>query len=230
MKSIIQTPTRNLQESLEFYEKLNFKVISKANPTVVTDGKAIIEINADRHARAGLKLFKKDWSSFVQKLPTSCPVVSTEKGYLIADISGMWIYLINGEFMPKSTFEKDISSSTLGNYSGLCIETVGFNQSVELLNSLGFAPNGGGEEQGWQSLKNKDGIIISVMKPNMCPHLFFNPSLTYFNGENNLGIIDAVRQQHIPFVEEITHFNKEGKVDNVIIKDPGGLGIFLFND
>lgn len=230
MKSIIQTPTRNLEESLEFYEKLNFKVISKANPTVVTDGKAIIQINADRHARAGIKLYKEDWSAIVNKLPEYTPIMETKEGYLISDVSGMWIYLMNGKFMPKSEFLSDMSSSTLGNYAGISIETVGFNQSLELLSILGFESTAGSYEMGWQSLKNKDGMVISLMKPLVCPHLFFNPSLTYFNGENNLGIIDAIRGLNIPIAEEIVHFNANGDVDNIIIKDPGGLGVFLFND
>jgi len=230
MKAIIQTPTRNLKESLEFYEQLNFKVISKANPTVVTDGKAIIEINPDRHARAGLKLFRADWSDLVKTLPVTVPVVTLDNGYLISDVSGMWIYLLNGDFLPKSSIVKDISSSTLGNYAGLSIETVGFNQSIELFSKLGFKSTGGGFEQGWQSLKNEEDIVISIMKPMVCPHLFFNPSLTYFNGENNMGIINTVRQLNIPIVEEITYFNENGDVDNIIIKDPGGLGVFLFSD
>lgn len=230
MKAIIQTPTRNLQESLEFYEHLSFKVVSKVNPTVVTDGKAIIEINPDRHARAGLKLFREDWSDIVKSLPDFVPVVIIDNGYLIADISGMWIYLLNGEFLPKSNLINDISSSTLGHYSGISIETVGFNQSLELFTKLGFISTGGGFDQGWQSLKNDAGIVVSIMKPMVCPHLFFNPSLTYFNGENNLGIIERVGQLNIPVVEEITFFNENGDVDNIIIKDPGGLGIFLFSD
>ena len=45
----------------------------------------------------------------------------------------------------------------------------------------------------------------------MCPHLFFNPSLTYFNGkEGNPKVITAVRDAGIPITEEITHFNREG--------------------
>ncbi len=68
------------------------------------------------------------------------------------------------------------------------------------------------------------------MKPNACPHLFFNPSLTYFNGKNNIDIIAKIRALNISITEEITHFNKEGKVDNIIIRDPGGFGFFLFND
>lgn len=230
MKSIIQTPTRDLKESLEFYEKLNFKVISKANPTVVTDGKAIIEINPNRHARAGIKLFKEDWTNDVKELPEHISIVRIEEGYLLSDASGMWIYLINGSFMPKSAFAQDISSSTLGNYAGISVETIGFKRSADLFTALGFKSTAGGYEQGWESFKNKDGMVISLMKPMVCPHLFFSPSLTYFNGENNLSIIDAVRDLHIPIVEEITYFNKNGDVDNIIIKDPGGLGVFLFND
>ena len=227
MKSIVQTPTRNLKESLEFYEKLNFKVISKSNPTVVTDGKAIIEINPDRHARAGIKLYREDWSDFMKELPETVPAARIEDGYLISDTSGMWIYLIDGELKPEFAHKEDISSSTLGNYAGLCIETVGFKRSLELLYLLGFTKTGGGFDQGWQSLKNADGMVISVMKPMVCPHLFFNPSLTYFNGENNFGIIDTVRQLNIPIVEEITYFNEEGNVDNIIVKDPWRFRYFL---
>ena len=68
------------------------------------------------------------------------------------------------------------------------------------------------------------------MGPCCCPHLFFNPSLTYFNGGQNLPVIKAIREAGIPIAEEITHFNEEGVVDNVVLRDPGGLGMFIFND
>ena len=63
-----------------------------------------------------------------------------------------------------------------------------------------------------------------------CPHLFFNPSLTFFNGENNLKIIDQINNLNIAVTEEITVFNEDNIVDNIIIRDPGGLGYFLFSD
>ena len=69
------------------------------------------------------------------------------------------------------------------------------------------------------------------MNPLMCPHLFFNPSLTYFNGkENNPKVIKRLRELKITITEEITHFNDKGIADNVIICDPGGYGFFIFND
>ena len=68
------------------------------------------------------------------------------------------------------------------------------------------------------------------MAANSCPHLFFNPSLTYFNSGRNPEVIAGIRAAGIPISEEITIFNKEGRVDNIIIRDPGGYGFFLFND
>jgi len=73
-------------------------------------------------------------------------------------------------------------------------------------------------------------MAVSFMQPNSCPHLFFNPSMTYFNGKNNLPIIAKIREAGILITEEITHFNQEGIVDNIIIRDPGGYGFFIFSD
>lgn len=75
-----------------------------------------------------------------------------------------------------------------------------------------------------------DGFVISLMKPFSCPHLFFNPSMTYFNGKDNLAVIRKIREAGIPITQEITAFNTEGIADNVILRDPGGYGFFVFND
>ena len=61
MNSIIQTPTPNLEQSLDFYKKLNFEKLPAASGNFVTDGKVVIEINPDGFARAGVKLFKNSW-------------------------------------------------------------------------------------------------------------------------------------------------------------------------
>ena len=43
-------------------------------------------------------------------------------------------------------------------------------------------------------------------------------------------IIEGVRTANIDITEEISHFNPDGIVDNIIIRDPGGLGFFIFSD
>ncbi|MEL6823546.1 MAG: hypothetical protein AAFP70_17440, partial [Calditrichota bacterium] len=228
-RSIIQTPANDLKSSLEFYTKLNFKVISEKEPAVVSDGKAFLEITTDKFTRAGIKLLSPNWEKIAAELQALTSVVKIENGYLLSEPSGMWIYLI--ETTDTYDFKSEESStSVLGNYAGISLETVGDDLSLNILIKLGFKQVGGDTNQGWITVQNDDDLGITVMKPNMCPHLFTNPSLTYFNGGNNEQVIESIRDLNIPITEEITHFNKEGIVDNVIIKDPGGFGFFIFND
>lgn len=229
MPSIIQTPTPNLTASLDFYTKLNFKVLSKENPTLVSDGKVIIEINPNRFARTGVKLFRNSWTTIVEQLENLTEVSKTEEGYLLSDPSGTRIYLIETD-TPAVYDLKDISGAVLGNSAGMSLETTAIHKSIEIWETLGFKKTMGGLEQGWIVFTNADDLSLSLMQPNSCPHLFFNPSLTYFNGKENPAIIAKIRSLKIPITEEITAFNKEGIVDNIIIRDPGGYGFFIFSD
>lgn len=229
MNTIIQTPTSNLNDSMDFYSRLNFKTVSKKSPILVSDGKVVIEINTDRYARAGIKLFRSSWKASVEKLEKITTVMKIDNGYLLGDPSGTFIYLI--ETQEKLDLEiSKISPSILGNFEGISLETIAFRKSEEIWELLGFAKNTGSMEQSWVSLINKDGMTVNLMIANSCPHLFFNPSLTYFNGKNNLKVIEKVRESNVPITEEITCFNKQGIIDDIIIRDPGGLGFFLFND
>jgi len=226
MQTIIQTPTNQLENSLSFYNKLAFKKIAE---TYYSDGQVIIEINPDRFARAGVKLIKASWKSEVAILEKVTQVLPIDKGYLLGDPSGAWIYLIES----KDFVQYDISSiepSVLGNFAGVSLESIDLQKSLEIWQSLGFSKTMGNIDQGWITLENQNGMALSLMKPNACPHLFFNPSLTYFNGKNNPAIIEKIRATNIPIAEEVTAFNKEGIVDNVILRDPGGYGFFIFND
>ena len=226
MKAVVHTPTNGLKNSLDFYSKLNFKVLSKENPVLVSDGKAIIEINPDRFARAGVKLYRKSWGKSLKELEQLTSLTKIEGGYLLSDANGVWIYLVEGE--PDWDFDlSQIQPSVLGNYAGITLETTDMSRTVKIWQKIGFS---GTMDQAWVSFTSEDGMMINFLKPNSCPHLFFNPSLTYFNGKNNLSVIQKIRDLNIPITEEITYFNKEGIVDNVIIRDPGGYGFFIFND
>lgn len=229
MNSIIHTPTNNLAESLDFYSKLGFSKLPYTDLELVSDGKALIEINPDRFARAGVKLFNESWEAIVEKIEQFTNVLRIESGYLFSDPSGIWIYLIEAR-EELSLDMSAVSTSVLGNYAGISLESTSINTSFHLWKLLGFNEQEGDIEQGWVTLRNKDGLVVSLMKPLTCPHLFFNPSLTYFNGKQNIEIIEKIRSLQIPITEEITHFNKEGIVDNIIIRDPGGYGFFLFSD
>lgn len=232
MTTIIHTPTTQLAHSMDFYKKLNFEVLSAENPSLVTDGKAIVEINPDRYARAGVKSFKESWKEEVAALEKLTAVTKIDKGYLLSDPCGIWIYLMEEEF-EAATVSIEMENPCFGvpgNFMGLSLETTDMAASAAIWTALGFTQGMGDVDQGWVVYMDPSGFGVSLMKPLTCPHLFFNPSFTYFNGEKNPAIIAKIRKLGIPIAEEITHFNKEGKVDNIIIRDPGGYGFFIFND
>ena len=228
MKTIIQTATNQLQESLDFYSKLNFTKIEN-HFNLMTDGKVIVEINDNRSARAGVKMYRNSWSEIVRELETITTVLKQENGYLLSDFSGVWIYLMEEDFELAIDLSM-VEPSVLGSFAGVSLETIDIRESLKVWEILGFSKTMGEIEQGWVVYANEDGMSVSFMKANSCPHLFFNPSLTYFNGANNLKIIEQIRDLNIPITEEITVFNKNGIVDNIIIRDSGGLGFFLFSD
>ncbi|MEL7002015.1 MAG: hypothetical protein AAFN93_04675 [Bacteroidota bacterium] len=227
MNTIIHTPCPDLQTSLDFYKRLNFEVISASEPTLVSDGQAMIEINPERFARAGVKLYQKDWKDVVTKLEMEVNITPIQNGHLLSDPSGVWVYLLNDE--AYNTVDAGVSKSILGTFAGISLETTDMARSLMIWTTLGFKSSGSAD-QSWVSCTAENGMVVSLMKPMSCPHLFFNPSLTYFNGGNNLEVIENIRKAGIPIAEGITHFNKEGIVDNVILRDPGGYGFFVFND
>ncbi len=226
---IIQTPTPNLEKSIHFYQQLNFEIIQQNDITYATDGKVVIEINPNNSARLGVKLYQSSWKEEVTELSKITTVVKDANGYLLADSSGSKIYLIEGE----TPFNYDLSTVTqalIGNYAGVSLEVIDIADAVKIWEILGFSKTMGSIDQGWVVYTNEAKAGVSFMKPNSCPHLFFNPSLTYFNGKENLTIIKNIRQTEVEITEEITVFNKNNIVDNIIIRDTGGLGFFLFSD
>ena len=229
MQAIIHTPTPDLDASRDFYRRLGFAALSPGPPSLVSDGAVIVEIDPDRFARPGVKLYGESWTTVARSLAEITSVHKTDAGYLCADPSNVWIYLIEGESGPQPPSD-EIPPSVLGTFAGLSLETADLARSTQMWELLEFLPRNGNISDGSIELTNEDGLIVTLMAPFLCPHLFFNPSLTYFNGRENEAVIEKIRQHKIPITEEITHFNDSGIVDNVIIRDPGGYGFFVFND
>lgn len=228
MSIYLQTPTPNLEQSLDFYRRLAFHEVEGQN-NIFTDGKVYIQINPEHSARAGFKIYRENWSEVVSALSSLTHVMKLNEGFLLSDPAGVWIYLMEGT-APFDTPATDNMESVLGNYAGICLEIIDITRAVSIYEIIGFKLTAGSAESGFASF-SLDNFVVTIMKPLMCPHLFFNPSMTYFNGKiNNPIIIDKIRTLEIPITEEITHFNKEGIVDNIIIRDPGGFGFFVYND
>jgi len=225
MQASIQTPTNQLSNSQEFYQKLGYTLLSKEKH-IYSDGKVLIVVNQDRLARVGINFYQSNWTVFKKNLPASITITDSQDTLIVSDPNGVLVYLNQGTLPTPS----DTPPAIPGIFAGISIETIDINKTIAFWKLFGYEVAQGSIDQDWITLSNETGLDISCMKLGTCPHLFFNPSLTYFNGGNNLPVIQRIRATGIPIIEEITHFNKEGIVDNIIIRDPGGLGFFIFND
>ncbi|MCB1022859.1 MAG: hypothetical protein KDB79_00615 [Acidobacteria bacterium] len=228
-KTTVHTPTSSLEESKDFYRRLKFEMLSEEDPTMFTDGKALIEIDPDRFARAGIKIYSEDLAGKAGELKEHQEIIDIENGFLLSDPNGVKVYLIN-EWLEIDHQPKEKSFGLTGNFAGLSIEAHDINKTADFWTALGFSHKDGDLDQGWATFSDGEGFDISLMKSLMCPHLFFNPGMTYFNGGKNLTNIGLLREAGIPITEEITVFSSDNVADNVIIRDPGGLGFFIFND
>ncbi len=229
MKALINTPTPSLNQSLDFYSALNYECVSIEDNHYAISGDLVIRINPNNLSRPGMVYFKENWDVELEKISADFHIESKEKSYFIADPNGVIIELCPLESYPDIDTKSD-NKEIPGSFSGVSLEAFDIKKSLSFYSILGYKKTMGSEEAGWISMGNDSALGIALMKFNMCPHLFFNPSLTYFNSGQNMEIIDKVRAAGIDITEEITVFNKEGIVDNIIIRDPGGYGFFIFND
>lgn len=227
MSGIIQTVTPNLSTSIDFYTRLGFTHYEQGGFHYVSDEHVTVRINTERTSRAGLVLNKTDWSQELSSLKHSTKIYNCKDGHVLSTPGPLWVYLENSLTTPKPGNIR--SKSLLGNYAGISIECTETQHAAEILKVLGFEQDGGDINGGWFSMRQNQ-TSVSLMQPNNCPHLFFNPSLTYFNGENNLEVIRKIKEAQIEITEEINVFNPDQVVDNILIRDPGGLGFFVFSD
>ncbi len=229
MRPVLCTPTPDKAVSVAFYERIGFRRQSDA-PAAFADGNVLIEIDESRFARPGLKLFDADWGAAIERLQKDFPVHETDEGWLVVDPSNVHVRLVRDECpYPAPRGAEAEAGSALGTFAGLSLESGDMARSIAFWESLGFERGDSGGDM-WASCTCAAGLTVTVMRTRACPHLFFNPSFTYFNGEQNPAIIAGLRELGVPFAEEVTCFNDEGIVDNVILRDPGGWGFFVFND
>jgi len=227
MQLFLQTCSPNLDQSKTYFSKLNFELVDQENFSIVYDKQFSILLDHDRGARTGLTLIKENWDEELSKLKYFVPIISKEQTHYFASPSGTRFKLVTGYNMDIPSTQ---TQSMLGNYAGVSLETMDIEKSLKILSCFGFSKSAGGIDQGWISCTDSHENSVSLMEPFSCPHTFTNPSGTFFNSGKNPQIIANIRETDIPIYEEVSVFNTNGEIDNIIMREPGGLGFFVFND
>jgi len=203
---LLESPLIEIDKSIAFYTKLGFEISQEKDGYLAKENRFAILLNSSPSSKAAIHLY------------------NAEKTKSFHGPSGILIHLIENE-CPYALGKKQ---SILGNYYGVSLETDSLENSFNLWNELGYKGNYT-PNQGWIEL-NKAGHHLSLHQTNQCPHSFFNPSLTFFNAQKNKEIIENIKQLEVPIEEEVIFSAEEKIAQNIILKDPGGLGFFIFND
>lgn len=217
----VRSSAQSFERCLKFYTSLKFKIDHRGDKMAVAyDGKFGIELDGKNNARTAIVLYSDD------------AALSSDSESLSLSPNGVRSILKKG--IDESNIEiSDANAKTdLGNFSGIGIEAVLFLEEIAYWQNIGLTiAHGEPEKMSYVILMDSFDVSLAIFNLGMCPHSFYNPSLSYFNGkEGNPKVIDRIRKLGIVPTEEITTFNEKGDVDNIIIGDPGGIHFFLFND
>lgn len=229
MRTIIQAAAPTQEKSQSFYENASFKIEHSGENTYAYCNQLLLLFNDDPLARSGLRFYSDNWERILIDNHIESQMTKTDDGYIIKSPEGCTLYLDLTEAYfidPPAKTE----NSLFGSYAGFSLESTNLTHSIAFWKIFDFTVTSGNPAHGYIGLTNPGGFAISIMTYQVCPHLFIIPSLSFFNSGKNLPVIEKIRENGIHILEEITRFNKEGVVDNIIIQDPGGLGFFIFND
>ncbi len=229
IRTTVLVASPDLQASLAFYKTLDFYHLQKDGRHFFLDGGVVLEVSEDKMVRSGLRLYQKSWDLEVEELKKITNVVENGSTYVFNDFCGVRIELVKEDLAIDFSSKLD-HRSFLGKSAGLSLEGISISHMYQIWEILGFKKTMGDINGGWMTAVDEGNFAVSLMSLGSCPHMFYNPSLSYFNGADNMKVIGKVRKARIEITEEITVFNKVGIVDNIIIRDPGGLGFFIFND
>lgn len=206
MRLIVESPAPDVNASLSYYKDIGFESTKWRKAYLCHIKKLTIFLNPDPYSRPCINLF------------------GAQEERTMVSPSGTWVK----ERKEKIKYSSQDTKSLLGNYAGVCVETLDLEASFIFWQAKGFK----GDfdlNVSWCQLENENGDRLSLLKANSCPHLFTNPSLAFFNGPENSAIIQKIKALRLPVNQEVI-FGEEASAENLILNDPGGLGFFIFND
>ncbi len=226
MNLCLTTPAPSPERSVAFLTRLGFTPITE-DSRLMTDGAALIDVDPESRARAGVRVWRGARDAAAGEALDLHGAVAFEGGHLVAAPSGTPVWVMDGS---GPDLELAPRGEVLGNYAGVSLETPSLARSVAFWGGLlGLEVGAGGADQGWVTLRRPGMVDLSLMGPLACPHSFANPSFTYFNGGRNPEVLDAIRARGVEVFEEVGA--KDGApAENAILREPGGVGFFVFND
>lgn len=227
----------DLEESLQFYEKLGYRQLTGAtSPTqpdvLLTDGIILLSLHVGSARKTVLTYFAENVGEKVdgfERLGVPFDEKHKSGGEItratLTDPNGLQVDLIQAapSQVPKPP-GKPISKA--GQFGELSIETEDVRESLAFWTRLGFEPTEHmpAVPDSWASIA--DGLLLlGIYVKGYCPHLIETPSITYFDAEA-AERIRKLKEEQMTFVQEIPGEN--GETGHAVAKAPEGQLFLLF--
>lgn len=228
---VLNIPTGNAAETEAFFGQLNFEKANSTLGTLLTDGKISVRPDEKNQYKAGLLLPSNNLNELVSELKNQNMAFEMQlENEAISAVSVTETNTFSFTYLPSSIFktvpkttEKPLS--VCGSLCEISLKTTQFAETVKFWQKLGFGISMGKiEEEKFVTLTH-DNITLGIYNPAVCPHVFNNPALTYFE-LNSAEIIANLKTKGVTFRQEFP--DKEGQVKEAILESPEGVHIFIF--
>jgi hypothetical protein len=208
----------------QFLGTLGFSTIaSDDESTLLTDGNLYFDLRRAEKNKTMLSYCVHDVTNAVE-MAQNLEIDIVEKSphhVIVREPNGLLILLAGPDVVSLRDFEKK-PSSLCGTFYEASLETNDVDRSIVWWQNVGFKVTA--HKDTWCTLD--DGkIMIGLYKKGNCPHLFRNPSLTYFEPDMGERIAE-LKKEGIQFLQEEKEIGMKG---HAIAESPDGQYFFLFS-
>lgn len=228
---LLHLPVQNLKTNREFYEKIGFESQQINNGLVVNDGKISILLTEKDQLPAGIIYSSENLQETYRKLqsknffPQKISLKNQQQAISITDPTGFSLIYVTPEFtetLPETT--KNLITPC-GKLYEISLKTGQFAETVAFWQQAGFSLQMGKPEEEKFVMLSDAMYTIGIYNPAVCPHVFNNHALTYFELDM-AARIQELKSKGITFRQELP--NPEGIVEEAILESPEGQHLFLF--
>lgn len=221
----ISISSKNIEQSLPFYEKLGFKVLNRDNrpfsAILLSDG--VIHLRLEQNTFASPRLdyvygSALDRDTRVRELTQAGISITRSAGLAeFADPNGLHIALVVRQLPPPPPNK---SFSNAGAFGELAVHTADRDRSIAFYSRLGFEAQSFDQPYPWALLRDGATTIGVHQSPE-----FLKPTITYFS-KSQPERIAKLKQMGLTFHDEKK--DRDGQVANATLTSPDGQDFFLF--
>lgn len=236
----IVVTTRDLGESLKFYERLGYRQLGgggaagdAGGPAArLTDGVILLTLREGGAWKAALTYYADDVEQKAAALERLGVAVERRPaagggaaGATFTDPNGLEVSVEQAAPAALAQLPR-APVSKAGQFGELSIETEDVGASLDFWKKLGFEPTEYMPDPpvSWGSLA--DGLLmLGIYAKGHCPHVIRTPSITYFEADMP-DRIQRLKQEGMEFLQELP--GADGRTGHAVAEAPEGQLLFLF--